>query len=196
MRVGITGGIGSGKTTVCRIFKALGVPVYDADAEARRLIEDDPALRRGITELLGEAAYLPDGRYNRAFVAGVVFHQPDKLAALNALVHPAVEAHSRAWHESLMAEGHAYTLKEAALLVESGAYRHLDKLIVVTAPEDLRVRRVMARDGLDEPAVRARMRNQMPESEKVAKADFVVVNDELHLLVPQVWEIHRLLAGR
>ncbi len=196
MRVGITGGIGSGKTTVCRFFQALGVPVYDADAEARHLMEVDPALRAGIVGLLGESAYLSDGRYNRAYVAEIVFHDSEKLAALNALVHPAVEAHSRAWHEARMAEGHAYTLKEAALLVESGAYRHLDKLIVVAAPEPLRIRRVMARDGVDEPAVRARLRNQMPESTKVAMADFVVVNDGVHMLAPQVWTIHQSLAGR
>ncbi|MCC6461237.1 MAG: dephospho-CoA kinase [Saprospiraceae bacterium] len=195
-RVGITGGIGSGKSTVCRIFEALGVPVYDADYWARWLIVEDPAVRAAIVALFGPEAYLPDGSYHRAFVAGIVFQDPDKLAALNAAVHPVLEQHSRHWHEEQARAGQAYTLKEAALLVESGSQRHLDALIVVTAPEALRVRRVMARDGVSEEAVRARLRNQWPEAEKVKQADFVVVNDGTHLLIPQVWRVHQALLGR
>ena len=195
-RVGITGGIGSGKSTVCRLFETLGVPVYDADYWARWLIVEDPALRAAITRLFGAEAYLPDGSYNRSLVAGIVFQDPEKLAALNAAVHPVLEQHSRRWHEEQARSGRPYTLKEAALLVESGSQQYLDALIVVTAPEALRVRRVMARDGVPEDAVRARLRNQLPEAEKVKRADFWVVNDGEHALIPQVWQIHQALLAR
>jgi dephospho-CoA kinase len=194
LRVGITGGIGSGKTTVCRIFESLGIPVYYADDWAKWLTVNDPDVRAGILDLFGPEAYLPDGAYNRAYVAGIVFKNPEKLQALNALVHPAVGRHNRAWQE--VQKDVPYTLKEAALLVESGSYRHLDALIVVTAPEVLRMRRVVQRDGLDEAAVRARMARQLPEEDKIKLADFVVVNDGTRLLIPQVAAIHASLRER
>lgn len=194
--MGITGGIGSGKTTVCRIFAALGVPVYDADYWAKWLITNDPEVKLAIEALVGPEAYLADGSYNRTLVASVVFHDKDKLAALNAIVHPAVERHSAAWHDRYAALGKAYTLKEAALMVESGSHRHLDFLIVVTAPEALRIRRVMERDHLPETAVRDRLKNQLPEAEKAALADFRINNDGTQLLIPQVWAIHQILTVR
>jgi dephospho-CoA kinase len=196
LRAGITGNMGSGKTTVCRIFEALGVPVYDADHWAKFLIGHDPALMAGIRQLFGPAAYTAEGAYDRAYVAARAFSDPARLQALNALVHPAVEAHSRAWHEGQAAAGQPYTLKEAALLVESGGHRHLDALIVVAAPEALRIRRVMERDGLDEAAIRARLRHQRPEAEKTALADFIVRNDGRMHLIPQVLAIHRELLAR
>jgi dephospho-CoA kinase len=195
LRAGITGGIGSGKTTVCHIFETLGIPVYDADYWAKWLITNDPEVKQAITGLFGPEAYLPDGAYNRALVAGIVFQAPAKLAALNAAVHPAVERHARAWHDEQAQKGVPYTLKEAALLVENGSHQFLDALIVVTAPEELRVRRVMERDGVSAAAVRARMANQMPEAEKVRVADFVILNDGAHSLVQQVWEVHRALSN-
>ncbi|MCS7035987.1 MAG: dephospho-CoA kinase [Saprospiraceae bacterium] len=196
LRVGITGGIGSGKTTVCRLFSVLGIPVYDADYWAKWLIKNDPQVRRGVIALLGPEAYQADGAYNRAYVARRVFADANLLAALNAVVHPAVERHSRAWHEQQALSGCPYTLKEAALLVESGSHRFLDALIVVTAPEEVRIRRVMERDGVAEEVVRARLRHQAPEAEKVALADFVILNDGQHALIPQVWRIHRTLVAR
>lgn len=196
LRVGITGGIGSGKTTVCQIFEALGVPVYYADHWARWLIENDVDLKRGITALLGAEAYDPDGRYQRGWVASRVFADPGQLAALNALVHPAVEQHSRAWHENAARPGVPYTLKEAALMIESGSHRFLDALIIVTAPETLRIQRVMERDGLPETAVRQRMANQLPESEKTRLADFQIDNDGRSALVPRVWAVHQALRQR
>jgi len=194
LRVGITGGIGSGKTTVCHIFESLGIPVYVADYWAKWLIMNDPEVKQAITGLFGPEAYLPDGAYNRALVSGIVFHDPEKLAALNAAVHPAVERHARAWHEAQAQQGVPYTLKEAALLVENRSYQLLDRLIVVTAPEDLRIRRVMQRDGISEAAVLARMKNQLPEAEKVQVADFVIVNDGAQSLVQQVWAVHQVLG--
>ena len=147
-------------------------------------------------DLFGPEAYTPDGEYNRPYVAKIVFAEASGLAGLNALVHPAVERHSRAWHEEQTALGYPYTLKEAALMIESGSHKWLDYLIVVTAPEALRIRRVMRRDGLTEAEVRARMASQMPESEKVKLADFVIFNDGMQMLIPQVWRIHRLLVEK
>jgi dephospho-CoA kinase len=193
LRVGITGGIGSGKSTVCKIFETLGVPIYDADYWAKWLIVNDLEIKNGIQSLLGEEAYLPDGTYNRPYVGKIVFAEPEKLAALNALVHPAVELHSKMWHLDWVEKGKPYTLKEAALLVESGAIHFLDKLIVVTAPESMRIERVMQRDGSTQEQVLARMKNQLPEAKKVALADFVIDNGGEELLVNQVWKVHRML---
>ncbi len=197
LRVGITGGIGSGKTTVSQIFAALGIPVYDADRRAKWLIQHDAALKQGILKIFGEEAYLPDGSYNRPRVAAIAFSQPDKLAALNALVHPAVAQDSHDWHQAEAAAGAPYTLKEAALLIESGSHRWLDALIVVAAPEALRIARVMQRDGLTAEQVQARLANQLPETDKLRLAQHIIVNDGTQLLLPQVLATHRqLLANR
>ncbi len=193
LRVGITGGIGSGKTTVCRIFEVLGIPVYDADYWAKWLITNDLSLKAAIIDLFGPSAYAADGSYNRSFVADLVFKNPDQLANLNAAVHPAVEAHSQAWHVEQSAKNVSYTLKEAALLIESNGHKLLDYLIVVAAPEPLRIARVMQRDGIPESAVRARLKNQLPQENKIDLADFLIQNDEKHLLIPQVWAIHQQL---
>lgn len=196
LRVGITGGIGSGKSLVCRMFGTLGVPVYYADLWAKYLIDTDAEIIEGIKAIFGQEAYSASGEYNRAYVAKIAFEVPEKLAALNALVHPAVERHSRAWHDDWAAVGQPYTLKEAALMIESGSHRYLDVLIVVTAPERLRIERVMRRDGLSAEQVRARMKHQLPEAEKVRLADFVIENDGQHALIPQVWAIHRAILGK
>lgn len=193
LRAGITGGIGSGKSTVCRIFEQLGVPVYDADASAKWLLAHDPELISGVKQIFGPEAYTTDGAYNRPFIAREAFSQPEKLAALNAIAHPAVERHARHWHEDQMRAGAPYTLKEAALMIESGSVQFIDFLIVVTAPEALRVQRVIARDGLSETEIRARMARQLPEEKKIELAQAVIVNDGEHSLVQQVWELHQKL---
>ena len=189
-RIGITGGIGSGKTTVCKIFESMGIPVYYADDWAKWLIENDPNIVAGIQQIFGNEAYI-DGVYQRSYVASIVFNDKEKLAQLNALVHPAVEKHSQQWHwEQIDAP---YTLKEAALMIESGGHHFLDGLIVVTAPEALRIARTVARDGSEPAMVQRRIANQWPESDKVALADWVICNDGEHPIVPQVWEIHQIL---
>ena len=189
LRIGITGGIGSGKTTVCRIFESLGIPVYYADEWAKWLTVHDPAVKSGIVAEFGENAYV-DGQYNRAFIAGIVFKDAARLQVLNGLIHPALEQHSRHWHAQQDASL-PYTLKEAALMIESGSYRFLDHLIMVTAPESLRIQRVMQRDGISEADVKARIARQMPESEKLAYANVVIHNDASRSLVAQVWKIHQ-----
>lgn len=190
LRVGITGGIGSGKTTVCQIFETLGIPIYYADNWAKYLLENDPELQAGVKEIFGKDAYI-NGKYNRSFIAQIAFNNPQKLAQLNALAHPAVEKHSKLWHSKQV--NVPYTLKEAALIVETGGHKLLDALILVTAPEEIRINRVIFRDGTDRNTILKRMLTQMPESEKIEYADFLINNDGQQPLLPQVLKIHQQL---
>lgn len=193
LKIGITGGIGSGKTTVCRIFASLGIPVYNADQRAKWLMTNDVELVQAIKDLFGASSYYEDGQLNRQHLSDIIFAEPEKREQLNALVHPAVWRDGDRWNESQQQT--PYTLKEAALIFESGGNKLLDKIIVVTAPEDLRITRVVRRDGVERAAVKARIAAQMPESEKVALADYVITNDGKQLLIPQVLEIHRELIS-
>jgi dephospho-CoA kinase len=193
LRVGITGGIGSGKTTVCQHFEELGVPVYYADVRAKQLMEENPQLRHSIVNLFGNQAYLDDNSLHREYIASVVFNHKEKLQQLNSLVHPVVAADAECWNQIWEKKGAPYSLREAALLIESGMYKFLDKLIVVTAPEEERIQRVMARDHMTREQVIARIRTQMPESEKVKLADFVIENIDAGSLLLQVKNIHEQL---
>lgn len=192
LKVGITGGIGSGKTTVCKIFEALGIPVYYADERAKRLMVENADLAAGIRQLLGSDAYFEDGSLNRRYIAQQVFSDPDKLAKLNRLVHPAVGRDGEQWHAAQ--KGVPYTLKEAAILFESNSHLLLDKVITVSAPVEMRIARVIARDKVDRAAVEARIREQMPEEERIRRADFVIYNDGTQSLVQQVVDLHRLFS--
>jgi len=189
IQVGITGGIGSGKTTVCLLFAALGIPIYDADAAAKRLMTDDKTLRTQIIALFGDNAYA-ENTLNRPWIAEQVFGNKSLLEQLNALVHPAVARDTKAW---AALQNAPYVLKEAALLIESGSYKELDKLIVVSAPEALRIERVMLRNQLSREEVVSRIQNQLPEAEKIKKADYVIINDGEHPLLPQVLAINEEL---
>ncbi len=189
IQVGITGGMGSGKTTVCQLFAQLGIPVYDADAAAKRLMTEDTELKSRIIDLFGEEAYTAAG-LNRALISKVAFSEPEKLDQLNALVHPAVANDTQKW---AALQKSPYVLKEAALLYESGSFKSLDKIIVVTAPEGLRIDRVMARNHFTRAQVLERLKNQWPEEEKIKRADFVIQNDGHKALIPQVLEIHAAL---
>ena len=190
LKVGITGGIGSGKTTVCQIFEKLGVPVYYADQRAKELMEDDSQLRAEIKQEFGDDIYDAEGKLDRKKLAEIVFNNEEKLLKLNGMVHPAVFRDNQSWNEVLAKKGYPYTIKEAALLVETGSYRTLDKLIVVSAPEEDRIKRVMARDGSTEEQVLARIKAQMPEEQKVKYADYIIYNDRIMDLVPEVTKIH------
>jgi len=191
LRVGITGGIGSGKTTVCKIFESIGIAVYYADAQAKELMYRDPNLKSAIKALLGTEAYHSNGRPNRKVIATKIFADKALLQGINQLVHPAVRAHFLLWSQQ---QTSAYVLQEAALLVENGSYQQMDALITVTAPLPIRVARVMARDKVTESAVMARVSSQLPEEEKVAVADYVINNDGQHSLVKQVWSLHNRLT--
>jgi dephospho-CoA kinase len=187
IKIGITGGIGSGKSTVCKVFSVLSIPVFNADEEARRLMQEDKNLVEKIKKLFGEEAYLNE-KLNRAKIAAMVFENKDLLEKLNALVHPAVGKEFTRW--AAKHTDQPYIIKEAAILFESNAHRGLDYVIAVSAPEKLRIERIMQRDSISEEQVRQRMRNQWPERKKVQLADFVVVNDDKKMVLPQVMRLH------
>jgi len=188
-QIGITGGIGAGKSTVTRIFAALRVPVYDADSRARWLMNSDPALKAALSEAFGPQAYTAAG-LNRAYLAATVFGDPGKTDQLNRLVHPRVGDDYAAWVQRHA--GLPYVLKEAALLFESGSYQSLDRVIAVAAPLPLRIQRVLQRDPhRTEADVAAIVARQMDEAEKLARADYVVHNDEKTLLIPRVLDLDR-----
>jgi len=190
--VGVTGGIGSGKSLVCQILEKLGIPVYYADQEARRLMNTDEGLVLGVKELLGEEAYR-EGELDRKHVASLVFGRPDLLLELNELVHPAVRSDFRKW--AGRQKGVPYVVEEAALLFESGSAEEFDLIVVVDAPEELRIRRVSDRDGITGEQVRRRMSGQMPPEEKRERADEVVINDGERMLLPQVVALHEKLIN-
>ncbi len=194
LKVGLTGGIGSGKTTVCRIFEQLGIPVYYADRRAKALMVEQPAVREQIRQQFGEQVYREDGALNRAYLADLVFDNPEKLQQLNAIVHPAVGEDALQWHANQ--KDVPYTLKEAALIYESESFRDLDAVVVVTAPEEIRIQRVMERDRVSRESVLARMARQMPEAEKVERGDFIIYNDGHRSIIRQVLIIHEELVRR
>lgn len=187
LKIGITGGIGSGKTFICRLFQMLGAPVYNADEEAKKLMNTDSRIREKLVAQFGQAVY-KDGQLDRAFLARVVFSDAQKLQILNSIVHPIVIQEAKDWAARQKTR---YSLKEAALLFESGSYKELDYTILVTAPLDLRVQRVMHRDGMTEQQVRERISKQLSDEEKLQLADFVIVNDGITPLLPQVWTLHQ-----
>jgi len=192
LKIGLTGGIGSGKSTVARIFEVLSIPVYYADEAARRLMNEHQELKNQIRELFGEAAYI-DGQLNRAYIGGTVFSDAGKLARLNAIVHPKTREDAAAW----MRKQHAsYAIKEAALIFEAGLETGLDQVIGVTAPVELRIARVMKRDGVPREKVLERMNRQMDEKEKMKSCDFIIENDERTPLLPQVLKIHDTLMKK
>jgi dephospho-CoA kinase len=174
------------------MFQVLGIPVYFADDEAKNLMNHDPALKQAIMAIFGHEAYNLNG-LNREFISSVAFSEPDKLKALNAIVHPAVMAHGKAW---MLSQYAPYSLKEAALLFESGSNKQLDLIIGVWCPVELRIERVMNRDSSSREQVLARMQKQMNEEEKMKLCDFVITNDERMALIPQVLSLHGELLSR
>lgn len=191
LQIGITGGIGSGKTLVSKIFACLGIPVYDADSHAKELMTTDGILVSQIKKEFGDLSYLSDGTLNRKYLSEVVFNKQERLDVLNKLVHPRVGENYTQWVKRH--NNKAYLLKEAALLFETGSYQALDKIIVVHAPEEVRIKRVIHRDGRAEQQVREIIRKQMSEEEKLKRADFIIYNDESSLIIPQVLSLHNRL---
>lgn len=193
-RIGITGGIGSGKSTVCRIFKILGIPIYSADDQAKWLMANEPSLKSQISEAFGKDSYLPDGSVDRTYLAEMVFSDPEKVKKINALVHPAVGRDFESWAKKQTAP---YVLKEAALLFESGSARDLDKVITVSSPLKIRLARVLMRDPhRDEAQVNRIIDQQLPDEKKNEMADFVIKNTDTKLLIPQVLQIHSKLCEK
>ena len=191
LKIGITGGIGSGKSTVAKVFEVLGIPVYYADDAAKRLMNEDEELKEKIQIQFGNEVY-KNGKLDKKYLADIVFSSPEKLALLNALVHPATLKDADAWMQKQITP---YTLKEAALIFESGAQQNLDYVIGVTAPAPLRIQRTMNRDRITREAVIARMDKQMDETIKMKLCDFVIKNDEQEMLLPQVLALHEKLVA-
>jgi len=192
LKIGLTGGIGSGKSTVARIFESLGVPVYYADAAAKRVMEEDPELKTALIRHFGNATF-ENGVLNRSYLSGLVFNNPEKLALLNSLVHPATIKDAEQWMQQ---QTTPYAIKEAALIFESGAQEHLDQVIGVTAPVALRIQRTMQRDGSTREAVQARMERQLSDSIKMKLCDHIIHNDEQQALLPQVLALHEKLLSQ
>ncbi len=191
LKVGLTGGIGSGKTTVAKVFELLGIPVYYADIEAKRIMNEDPELKEQIIHLFGPKAY-PSNELDRSYIASIVFNDKKKLDLLNSLVHPATIKDGNNW---LTRQNSPYSIKEAALIFESGMQEYLDYVIGVSAPVGLRTKRSMQRDAVSEEAVKARMNKQMDEETKLSLCDFKIYNDEEKAVIPQVLALHdKLLA--
>lgn len=187
LKIGLTGGMGSGKTTVSRIFSVLGISIFYADDIAKTIMNEDAGLRQSIINLFGEEAYT-NNMLNRKYIAGIVFNDKYKLEQLNALVHPVTIAAADKW---IQAQTTPYIIKEAALMFESAAAAHLDYVIGVYAPQHIRLQRVMQRDGTNREDVLARMNNQIDETIKMKLCDFVIVNDEQQAVLPQVLSLHK-----
>jgi dephospho-CoA kinase len=189
-KVGITGGIGSGKTTVCKVFEVLGIPVFYADTEAKNMMVEDELLIEAIKLTFGEESYFEDRKLNNKHIAGIVFNNEAELAKLNALVHPAVFRAFDRWEANVNPKA-SYTLKEAALLFESGSYRMCDTTILVTAATDVKINRVMQRDNSTAEQVKARMDKQMSDAEKAKMANHFIINDETNSIIEQVLALHK-----
>ena len=190
-KIGITGGIGSGKSTVCQVFRALGVPIYEADERAKWLTTHDPILRADVVRLLGPQAYDAAGQYNRAFVAAQVFTDPALLGQLNRLIHPRVQADTGRWVENY--SHMPYVIKEAALMNAAGQDNDLDAVVVVLAPLDLRIRRIRQRDPQRTDAeIKAIISRQITDEARRELADELLINDETQLLMPQIFRLDKL----
>jgi dephospho-CoA kinase len=191
LRIGLTGGIGSGKSTIAKVFEVLGIPVYYADEEAKRVMNEDEALQEQIIEHFGKEAY-KDSRLDRRYISGIVFNNREMLELLNSLVHPVTLRDSERWMQQ---QTTPYAIKEAALIFESSAQQYLDYVIGVSAPAPLRMHRAMQRDSVTREEVQARINRQIQESIKMRLCDFIIYNDEQQLVMPQVLTLHEKLLS-
>ena len=186
LKIGITGGIGSGKTVVCKLFESCGAPVYDADEAAKRLMQENSSLKSQLIASFGNI-YDEKGKLQRSALAEIVFNDTELLSKLNGLVHPAVMKDYKEWQNNQKFD---YVIRESAILFESNTNVDLDYVIMVEAPELLRIQRTMQRDQRSEKQIRSIMEKQMPDDEKIKLADFVIINNEVQPLLPQVWNLH------
>ena len=191
LKVGLTGGIGSGKSTVAQIFEVLGIPVYYADMAAKKIMNEDENLRSTITNIFGEKAYT-NNILDRKYISSIVFSDPAKLEQLNALVHPATKKDGEAWMQQ---QTSPYAIHEAALIFEAKVSDRLDLVIGVSSPIELRIKRAMERDKVSREEVLKRMEQQLDEEVKMSKCNFVLINDEQQLLIPQILALHKKLIG-
>ncbi len=188
--IGLTGGIGSGKSTVAKIFAQLGIPVLDADATAKAIMNEDRSVKTKLIELFGEDAY-KENQLNRPYIAQLVFEDAFKLQQLNAIIHPITIQYAKDW---AFKQSAPYVIKEAALFFESGSSEGVEKIIGVTAPKHIRIQRVMQRDQMTREDVIKRMEHQLEDSLKMKLCDWVIQNDDMHLLIPQILAIHQEIS--
>ena len=188
LRIGITGGIGAGKSTVCKIFNQIGIPIYDADFRAKWLMNNNPELKEAIRKSFGWDSYTRKDDLNRDYLGKVVFNNEEKLKNLNNIVHPAVIIDFELWTQEHKHE--PYSLKEAALLFESNSYKNLHKVIVINSPIETRIERVVKRDHVKREDVLKRIENQSTDRERIEKADWIIYNDGIRSLIEQTMNIH------
>jgi len=193
LKIGITGNIGSGKTTVSKVFEVLGIPVFYADDAAKKVMVTDEVLIKGIKSAFGQQSYFDDGTLNRKHIAAVVFNNDAELSKLNALVHPAVFRAFDSWAQNYKAK--PYMLKEAALLFESGSHKLCDYTVMVKTPFETRVKRVMLRDALSFTEIERREAHQFPEEKKASLADYMINNDGTELVIPQVLALNKMFLS-
>lgn len=192
VKIGITGGIGSGKTTVCQVFKIIGVPVFEADIVAGKLINSDSFIKNELIQRYGTDIYNTDRKINREKLAGIIFNNDTELEKVNSIIHPAVRKEFINWMKN---QNTGYVIHEAAILFESGFYKMMDFTILVTAPEVMRIDRVMRRNGLPRESIISRMAKQWPDDEKRKLATLELVNDNKNLLIPQIIEIDKKIKS-
>jgi dephospho-CoA kinase len=190
LKIGLTGNIGSGKTTVAKVFELLGIPVFYADDEAKKVMVTDELLIDSIKQTFGPQSYFENGTLNRKHIAGIVFNNEAELKKLNALVHPAVFRAFDSWILNIKTA--PYVIKEAALLFESSSYKMCDRSLLVSAPLENRIARVMQRDGISQAEVESREARQFSEDRKKQLADDIIINDDRQLVIPQVLALHKL----
>ncbi|MDQ8005159.1 MAG: dephospho-CoA kinase [Pedobacter sp.] len=190
LKIGITGGIGSGKTTICKVFETLGIPIFYADTVAKQIMTTDQILMDGVRATFGEESYLEGNILNNKHIANIVFNNEKELIKLNALVHPAVFRAFDEW-DAKLPKHLPYSIKEAALLFESGSYEMCDKNILVTSPHALKIERVTKRDKVSEEQVLARMGKQFTDKQKLKLADYLIENNESKSIILQVLDLHQ-----
>ena len=191
MIVGLTGGIGSGKTTVAKMFQELGVSIYIADIEAKKLMHSSKEIKEELITAFGEQTY-SNGELNRSYLSNIVFNQPEQLQKINAIVHPRVGQHFKDWYAARHEE--IYVIKEVAILFENDSYKHCDKVITVVAPLEERFRRLLQRDQTTREDIQNRMDNQWNDAQKIALSDYVIHNENLEDVKKQVAQIHQEIS--
>jgi dephospho-CoA kinase len=194
LSIGISGGMGSGKTLVCTIFKILGISVYNSDLEAKRIMETNEQVKKEIINLLGEESYLNNLTLNRKFIAEKIFNHTELLSGINQIVHPAVREDAEIWSKKIP-QDNKYFLRESAILFETRIYKQLDYNILVIAPKEIRIQRIANRDKLSEVDIVIRMNQQWSDEQKIPLSNFVVINDGKTFLIPQVLKIHQSLKN-
>ena len=194
LTIGITGGIGSGKTIVCNIFRTLGVPVFQADEEARKEMIHNPLIKSRLQNIFGQDIYTPEGALNKNKISGIIFNDSKAPKKMNETVHPFVNQAFAKWYNSHRHQ--PYVIREAAILFESGSYKSMDKIVLVFCPEALRIQRIMERDGKTESEIQQIMKNQWTDGKKSKLSDYIIQNDVKRLVIPQVLELHSVFSNQ